>query len=1056
MLADLGFDPKDVLARLPSLSHAEQEELLALLEALETKSAVEAARDNFLAFILMMQPDYVLGSHLKILASLLTEIEAGTKDRIAVSIAPRHGKLCADDTPVMTPSGWTTHGQLSPGDYVFHPSGRPVRVVAVSSKAPANVKMSFGFGDNQEDIWCNENHEWVLWQEPARRWRTLEAKSFLQGRKTTTAGKRPGLVRPMYKLPLIEALQFPPADLPMPPYALGVWLGNGTLGKSAITHHIDDVGPIREMERLGYAVSSVWKQVSPVTVTTSFGGLQGKGHEGKLNRDLKATGVYHHKHIPQAYLYGSLEQRLELLAGLIDTDGACDVTGRVTFSTTSVELAEGVMELVNTFGWRPYKSITPAALSSSGVQGRNDVIQVGFSPLLDIPLRVPRKIPKRKPVRRMIGLWSVERSSEGKIGHCIQVDSPDGLYLVGRTLLPTHNSYMLSYYFPAWYLGRNPTHYIITASHTADLAVDFSRKVRNLITSSEYKQVFPEVSVAADTKAAGRWNTNHGGEVFAVGTGGAVAGRGAHLALCIKETSTVSTARGPVPAGSLQVGERVYTHKGFLPVSAIRQTVHEFEIEADGAVMSEDHPVWTFNRGWVVAGSLTTRDWVYTLSFPQLMRIGYERLKQRSARNARAVTVAGVQQLESRTGEADEYGWLRTRVVRLCSRGGEEEQRRQGLLMGLLGAAYRTRLFGLLVGVRRLRRIERRASGATFIDITVPGANTFFVEKLLVHNCDDPFSEQDALSGNLEVYEKVYQWFTYGLRTRLMPTGRMAVVHTRWHKKDLIGRLISDMALNPQADQYEVVEFPAILPSGKSLWPEMWPIEKLERTRASMPAFQWSAQYLQTPTSEEAAVIKREWWQAWTEEKPPKCEYTLLSYDTAFSKSDRANYSACTLWGIWKNRDEQSRVILLNAWRDKLEFPELKQKVLADVKEWNPDGIIVEAKATGAPLIAELRRAGIPVQEYVPSRGNDKVARVNSVADMFSSGMVYAPRTRWAEEVIEEVADFPAGEHDDWVDTVSMALMRIRNGGLVRLKSDYDIDDDPLEALMRASRRTYW
>lgn len=412
-------------------------------------------------------------------------------------------------------------------------------------------------------------------------------------------------------------------------------------------------------------------------------------------------------------------------------------------------------------------------------------------------------------------------------------------------------SHLISYYYPAWYLGRHPDHYVIMASHTADLAVDFSRKVRNLINSPEYKRIFPEVSVASDAKAAGRWNTNHGGEFFAVGVGGAVAGRGAHL--------------------------------------------------------------------------------------------------------------------------------------------------------------------------------------------------------LLV---DDPFSEQDVLNGNYEVFEKAYQWFTFGARTRLMSSGKVAIVHTRWAKADLIGRLVKDMALNELADQYEVVEFPAILPSGKSLWPEMWPVDKLERTKASMPAFQWNAQYQQNPTGEESAIVKREWWRLWTKDKPPECEYRLLSYDTAFSTNNRADYSACQLWGVFRDEGEKANAIMLNAWKAKLEFPELKKKVFEDYREWEPDGIIVEAKASGAPLIAELRRAGIPVQEYVPSKGNDKIARLNSVADMLASGMVWAPQTRWAEDVIEEVASFPAGEHDDQVDSLTQALLRIRQGGLIRLYSDHHEDDTP--TWWRSSRRYYF
>ena len=135
-------------------------------------------------------------------------------------------------------------------------------------------------------------------------------------------------------------------------------------------------------------------------------------------------------------------------------------------------------------------------------------------------------------------------------------------------------------------------------------------------------------------------------------------------------------------------------------------------------------------------------------------------------------------------------------------------------------------------------------------------------------------------------------------------------------------------------------------------------------------------------------------------------------------------------------------MILLDAYKEKLEFPELKQKAREKYYEYEPDQLVVEKKASGAPLIFELRQMGLPVTEFVPSRGNDKIARVNAVSDLFSSGSVWYPPTRWAEEVIEECASFPAGDHDDYVDSVSQALIRFRQGGWIRVDTD-DWDDEP-------------
>ena len=418
---------------------------------------------------------------------------------------------------------------------------------------------------------------------------------------------------------------------------------------------------------------------------------------------------------------------------------------------------------------------------------------------------------------------------------------------------PRHTkSEFASYLLPAWFLGRFPHKKIIQSSNTAELAVGFGRKVRNLVDGETYSKVFPNVALRHDSKAAGRWSTNGNGEYFAIGVGGTVTGKGADLLII-----------------------------------------------------------------------------------------------------------------------------------------------------------------------------------------------------------DDPHSEQEAKLAETDptVFDSVYEWYTSGPRQRLQPGGAIVIVMTRWSKRDLTGRVLKDSAQRG-GDEWELIEFPAILPSDKPLWPEFWSYDELNALRIELPNSKWQAQYQQNPTSEGGAIVKREWWKIWEKESPPACEFIIQSWDTAFLKSERADYSACTTWGVFYIEDDtgkmQANVILLNAFKKRMEFPELKQRAYQEFKEWEVDSLIVEAKAAGSPLIFELRAMGIPVQEFTPSKGNDKIARLNAVADIFASGMVWVPNTNWAEELIEEVASFPAGDHDDLVDSMTQALLRYRKGGFIRLSSDEE-DDTVYKA-----RRAYY
>ena len=401
-------------------------------------------------------------------------------------------------------------------------------------------------------------------------------------------------------------------------------------------------------------------------------------------------------------------------------------------------------------------------------------------------------------------------------------------------IAPRHGkSEMISYLAPAWFLGKYPQKKVIMASHTADLAVNFGRRVRNLVGSESYRDIFPQVELQADSKSASRWGTNFNGEYFAIGVGGALAGRGADL---------------------------------------------------------------------------------------------------------------------------------------------------------------------------------------------------FII--------DDPHSEQEAKQGRADVFEPAWEWFQSGPVQRLMPGGAIIVVMTRWSKLDLTGKIVDHMTKEDGADQWEVVEFPAIL-NDRPLWPEFWSIEELLAKKASMDSRYWNAQYMQEPTSEEGALIKREWWKVWEKESPPQCEFTIMSLDAAQEAKTRSDYNALTTWGVFFNEETNNyNIILLNSIKERMEYPDLKKLVLEEYKEWNPDAFIVEKKSNGAALYQEFRRMGIPIGEFTPGKGQDKIARVNAVSDLFSSGIVWTPDRRWAQEVVEECNDFPSGRNDDLVDSTTLALLRFRQGGFIRLPND--------------------
>jgi predicted phage terminase large subunit-like protein len=372
-----------------------------------------------------------------------------------------------------------------------------------------------------------------------------------------------------------------------------------------------------------------------------------------------------------------------------------------------------------------------------------------------------------------------------------------------------------------------------------------------------------------------------------------------------------------------------------------------------------------------------------------------------------------------------------------------------------------------------------RGEGHWVVDIQTDTEN-FFCEGILVHNCaiiDDAHSEQEAkqAESNPAVFDTVWEWYSSGIRQRLQPGGAIVIPMTRWSKRDLSGRLIKQMQeADGIADKWEVISFPAILdegqPTERSMWPGFWPLEELQRTRAALPVAKWAAQYMQQPTSEGAAIIKREYWRkwggdnekcpgpahaaAWDNLEPPACDYIIGSWDCAATKNERSHPSAYTLWGVFKAEDpdtgkEINNIILLSSFTGRMEFPELKKKAKQFYEEDRPDTLLIENKSAGMQLLQEFRSMGIPAEDFSgSSRGtrampNDKIARANLISDIFASRFVWAPERRFAEELIEQAASFPNGDADDLVDSTVQAMIRFRAGGFIRTANDEVEDDEP-------------
>lgn len=704
---------------------------------------------------------------------------------------------------------------------------------------------------------------------------------------------------------------------------------------------------------------------------------------------------------------------------------------------------------------------------------------------------------------------------------------------------PRHGkSELTSYLLPAWFLGHKPDAKIIMATHTQSLSEDFGRRVRNLIADPDYQSIFPETTLQTDSKSAGNWNTRQGGKYYAVGVGGALAGRGADLLVIDdphSEQDIKTGTRLPFDAAWswYQTGPRQRLMWGGAIIVVMCMTGDTLVMLPDGS----EKPLRDVRPGDEIAtyenGRITTshvENWrsngvddVYTVRtqsgkilranerHPFLVEIEGERRWVRvkdlmpgmllvATKGALAPHVRSRSQgfvTRAKQGIHTIAATLKRGIDRLgimengaaCSavgvpslqqvwacavRATNKSTRNLRLLKSAGLAASSIGMESLLSSTKQCFRSV--ATCVTFADSPLPqktleptGTEScasitatklgefegFFATTATLQSgtgsARTSFSEQQSIcgvtldaissvvfSGREEVFDLQVS------RTENFIANGVVSHNTRWATYDLTARLLDYGAKNPDADQWEVIEFPAIMPSGKALWPQKWSLEALLRTKASLDPKYWTAQYMQDPSSDEAAIIARTDWRMWERDTPPKCTYLIQALDAAAETTNRADFTSITTWGVFQHEQERDeyQIILLDRVNERMQFPDLKAKSLEQYKRWEPDAFIVEKKSSGTALYQELRFMGLPVQEYTPHRGSgDKVARLNAVADIVRSGKVWIPNTWWARELVEQIAQFPNGANDDDVDTTSMALMRFRQGGYLTLESDDTLSD---------------
>ncbi|WP_187283549.1 terminase large subunit domain-containing protein [Streptomyces sp. t39] len=504
--------------------------------------------------------------HLDLIDDVFRRIAAGERMQVMLTMPPRHGKALALDTPIPTPDGWSTMGELEVGDQIFDELGKPCTVTWTSPTwydRPCFDVVT----DSGGHIVADYAHEW---------------KANLDRRHSDRLYNTCDLARPRSKQAMIwtaNALELPDQDLLVPPYLLGAWLGDGRSLDGGITADPEDAKHLRSViHELGYETVQ-WAN------PTVFGVVG-------LRSQLRQLGVLGNKHVPAPYLRGSISQRRELLQGLVDTDGYVANDGQVEFCSIKQELAEAVQELVYSLGGKASLNVGDATLNGRFISKKYRVMFY-----MEGAARLPRKAIKCRSGIRANRHYVMAMRRSATATRCIEVDSPSHLFLAGRAMIPTHNSQRASRWGPLWYLRRNPTGRVMIASYGADLADDHGRWVRD-----QLREHGDTLGIRLDpgSHAANRFDLEaprgssvRGGMVTA-GVGGSLTGKGFSLGIIDDPFKGSDDANSPAQRQRVWDWYRSVFYTRRAPgASIILINTRWHELDLSGQILANEPENWT-------------------------------------------------------------------------------------------------------------------------------------------------------------------------------------------------------------------------------------------------------------------------------------------------------------------------------------------------------------------------------------------------------------------------------------------------------------------------------